>query len=208
MLVGVVGEATRDDAVTADELKAQNRSLWIVEPSPPRSVQTSTTHGPTQPAAAASDDRFAAMLQSIDDVAKGLEELRRTQAGGLPADYLAQLVNAIHTAQETGQSLKADVIMPPREQLELRLTPIHLLDQYNEYSSDSAKAQLLLGACLGGVIGLIASFALADDVQWSAPLVILVIVLVTAVGALWKYHSELEHRRRRQWRKITDTPKE
>lgn len=202
---------------SADELRQQERSIWVAEffeksiSRPPRERWTEPQeeiHERSLTSAVPStlgvgQDQFTRMLKQIEDVRVELSGLRKGASVGLPQEYIDQLITSLQGAHATGKRLYADVIMPDRKKLEVRLAPMHLLEQHNQYASDVSVVQLLLGVFLGALIGLFVSLSYSCGVNWTVPLVATVITLSAVVLMLSSFLYVLLRRKNSQWRQIT-----
>lgn len=105
--------------------------------------------------AAELDDKLGALKEQV-------AELHGAVAGGRKlsqeVERLEGLLATIEKAGEIGRSLSADVVLPPAEELRVKLVPSDSLDRLEEYRADESKAYLLLGAFMGAALGILSNW--------------------------------------------------
>ena len=78
-----------------------------------------------------------------------MEQLKREVAGKDDLvqlnDRLDDITTSIQKASERGQELKAKILLPPSELMNVQLVPSHSLERLEEYRSDEKKTYVLLG---------------------------------------------------------------
>lgn len=136
----------------------------------------------------------------VENLDQDIEELR-TQFTQLQKDattdtQLVQLVGrldeiakTIDRASAKSKELKADIVLPPKEVMDVRLVPSHSLDRLDEYRSDENKAYLLIGAFCGTILGILANWATDENFTITRPsLVFMGVFLVLALLSItWAY---------------------
>lgn len=135
------------------------------------------------------------VVESLD---QDLEELR-TQFSRLQedasadtqfvqlVDRLGEIAKTIERASTRSKELKADIVLPPKEVMDVRLVPSHSLDRLEEYRSDENKAFLLIGAFSGAILGILANWAADESFTVTRPSLVLmgVFFVLTLLSIVW-----------------------
>jgi hypothetical protein len=128
-------------------------------------------------------DNLRSQVEQLKDELAGKEELAQLN------DRLDEITASVQKASEKGQELKAKVLLPPSELMDVQLIPSHSLERLEEYRSDEKKAYVLLGVFLGCVFGILSNWAIQDTFVWTRQAsVLLVLFLILTFGlAIWAH---------------------
>ena len=128
-------------------------------------------------------ENLRSQVEQLKDEVAGKEEL--AQLNG----RLDEITASVQKASEKGQELKAKVLLPPSELMDVQLVPSHSLERLEEYRSDEKKAYVLLGVFLGCAFGILSNWATQDTFVWTRHAsVLLVLFLILTFGlAIWAH---------------------
>ncbi len=122
-------------------------------------AELSTKHGPTEDS-----------LREIDDL---LTTAIHASLDGLP---LSDQVNA-------------PVLIPGRDELAIRLVPLHSLERFQEAESDQNVASNALWCLIGSILGFITNVVTGGQKLTSAAILFLsMIALATILVSIWRRH--------------------
>ncbi|MDW8212707.1 MAG: hypothetical protein RMJ55_04060 [Roseiflexaceae bacterium] len=84
------------------------------------------------------------------------------------------------------REISATVILPSSDELSIRLAPIHLIQQLEEYRADEAKVHLLVGLFGGAVLGILGNWATSDlHITLESVFLLLIMILLTGISVWW-----------------------
>jgi hypothetical protein len=154
------------------------------------------------------NDDLANIKSQIDKLKKevaGKEELAEIN------QRLDTMTTSIESATERGQELKAKVLLPPSEHLNVQLVPSHSLERLEEYRTDEKMIYVFLGVFLGGIIGILSNWATQDSfkIDRASGVLIAMFVFLTCCLSYWAYiTNERVHKVRNQMflSKSSNTP--
>ena len=93
-------------------------------------------------------------------------------------ERLDDITDSIEKITERGQELKAKVLLPPPEYMNVQLVPSHSFERLEEYRSDEKKAYVLLGVFLGCVFGILSNWATQENLVWTKEAIVFVVLFV------------------------------
>lgn len=99
---------------------------------------------------------------------------------------VAGMAETVDSASRAGERLRAEVLLPPAEDMAVRLVPSDSLDRLEEYRSDENKAYLFVGIFLGAVLGILSNWVTAsafEITRVSGSFMMLFVVLAALAGA-------------------------
>lgn len=135
------------------------------------------------------------VAQNLEDLKKQIENLQATEPGG---DKLAQMIErfekTIDRTSEASSRLQAEILLPPEEEMRVRLVPSDSLDRLEEYRSDENKAYLLIGIFSGAVLGILSNWVTADDFQVTRISVTLMLLFVTLATLAYSWARQSSQR--------------
>lgn len=79
------------------------------------------------------------------------------------ARRLDEISEAVEKAEKISHRLSADVILPPPEELRVRLVPSDSLERLEEYRSDKSAYSLFTGIFLGAALGILSNWVTNKD---------------------------------------------
>lgn len=117
-----------------------------------------------------------------------LIELQKEAAQGeLWEQRLEEILKTVTRAVGESEEITARVIIPRREDMDVRLVPVHSLERLEEYRSDENIAYLLIGTFAGAVLGILSNWATNETfVITNFSLVLMsLLVTLTILCCLW-----------------------
>jgi hypothetical protein len=131
-----------------------------------------------------SDFRVTELSRDLDAVRKQLSSIQReASVNAALADQVQTLANLVEQAQAKSNDLKAPVLLPPMEDMEVRLVASHSLERLEEYRSDENKYYLLIGLFGGAVLGILSNWFTNEQftiTRFSTVFVLLLVFLTIA----------------------------
>jgi hypothetical protein len=112
-------------------------------------------------------------------------------------ERLDKMAASIQSASQRSRELKANVLLPPSEDLSVQLVPSYWLDRLEEYRADEKKGYVLLGAFLGGVIGILSNWATQETFVLTKAAGVLIFMFVLLGLALSGWVWQINKRVRR-----------
>ncbi len=101
--------------------------------------------------------------RDLENLHNQITQLQSEVAGKRELEKVNQrvdkMVKSIESATEQGHELKAKVLLPPSEYLNIQLVPSHTLERLEEYRTDEKKIFVLLGSFLGSILGILSNWA-------------------------------------------------
>jgi hypothetical protein len=175
-----------------NELIRQNRTIWFIKEA---DIANNSIQNISQ------DGIFAGAELTQETLDRRMEELKQTIRPLLA--YLPETIgNELKQKTKQVEHLTAKIVLPPEEQLEVRLTPLHILERFKQDSQDLTYVHILLGAAIGTILGFLTSIALSKDFVWSLPIgVILGLLFIVTIGLSY-FCWVIEIRRVNDWAKI------
>lgn len=122
-----------------------------------------------------------------------VEQLKDEVAGKVELAEINQrldkMATSIESATERGQELKAKVLLPPPDHLNVQLVPSYSLDRLEEYRADEKRLYIFLGVFLGGIIGILSNLATQDSfkINRAASVLLAMFIFLTFCLAFWAF---------------------
>jgi hypothetical protein len=130
-----------------------------------------------------SAERLANSLKQLEDKIKTLQDAPTDAVSKRDFD---QLLASIQKAQESSADLKAPIVLPPMEDMHVRLVTSTSLDRLEEHRADESKAYLLVGAFGGSILGILSNWATSENFTITKPSILLMgllmVLCLMAVG--------------------------
>ena len=127
----------------------------------------------------------------VDNLQKQFAQLRKNVEADVQyskeSDEIKKLEELISNVRSKSKELKADVILPPKEMLNVYLVPSTLLDQLEEYRADQNIAYLLMGAFSGAMLGIFSNWVTDPNFTITPPskLFLGLFLSLTIFSAIW-----------------------
>jgi 6-pyruvoyl-tetrahydropterin synthase len=138
--------------------------------------------------------------QSIEKLRAQIAELKEAVPDKQQAqvtDQLREIATTIEQMSVSNKELKADILLPPMEDMNVRLVRSDTLDRLEEYRMDESKAYLLIGVFGGAIFGILSNWATNETFTITRPsrmLMILFFIFALAT-TLWAYQVSGRARR-------------
>jgi len=82
--------------------------------------------------------------------------------------------------------IRAPIMIPPMEDISVRLVPSHLLERLEEYRSDENKAYLLIGLFGGSILGVLGNWATNENFTITRVSMVLIgIMFCLTIACIW-----------------------
>ncbi|MGB2863783.1 MAG: hypothetical protein WBC05_10700, partial [Sedimentisphaerales bacterium] len=122
-------------------------------------------------------------IDQLKEEVAGKEELAEIN------QRLDTMATSIESATERGQELKAKVLLPPSEHLNVQLVPSYSLERLEEYRTDEKKIYVFLGVFLGGIMGILSNWATQDSfkIDRAAGVLLSMCVFLTCCLIYWAW---------------------
>lgn len=105
------------------------------------------------------DGRIAALSRDLDAVRNQIASIQKeAPANAAVAEQVQTLTSLVEQAQAKSKELMAPVLLPPMEDMEVRLVASHSLERLEEYRSDENKYYLFIGLFGGAILGILANW--------------------------------------------------
>ncbi|HET9495773.1 MAG TPA: hypothetical protein VFR15_16225 [Chloroflexia bacterium] len=123
------------------------------------------------------------LTRQLETQLKGIQTLLQAQKGQQPtAEASAQvdraLAELVAQAQETAQLLTAEVVLPSREEMQVRLVSANSLERLEEYRNEESKWFSIAGVLIGAGLGIFVNVATGGTMTSSAWLVMGLLALL------------------------------
>jgi hypothetical protein len=139
-----------------------------------------------------------------------LEQMKRSDISGTVSQELRKLVAAVMQAQVTAQRLKADVILPAAEDMQVRLISAHSFERLEEYRSEESKWFSVAGIFGGSTLGIFVNAVtggVLNEQSWIFVVVSLALTILTGATA-YNYQRRAERLKLRIERKSSISKQE
>lgn len=127
----------------------------------------------------------------VDELQTSLNALTKNLNKPNQQDDLAQQIRLIQEQfselQSASKDLTARVVLPPSEELEIRLLTTNSLDRLEEYRSNQNIWAAGVGLFGGAVMGIMVNFVTGAEVEKTAWVLVVAFILVTAIFAYFFY---------------------
>ena len=105
------------------------------------------------------DTRIAALTRDLDAVRGQLASIQREASlNAAVTEQVKTVANLVEQVQANSKELMAPVLLPPMEDMEVRLVASHSLERLEEYRSDENKYYLFIGLFGGAILGILSNW--------------------------------------------------
>lgn len=105
------------------------------------------------------DTRIAALTRDLDAVRGQLASIQKeASTNAALTEQVKTLASLVEQVQAKSKELMAPVLLPPMEDMEVRLVASHSLERLEEYRSDENKYYLFIGLFGGAILGILANW--------------------------------------------------
>ena len=131
--------------------------------------------------------------RDLENLHEQIKQLQSDVAGKTELDEINQRIDiiakSIQSATEQGHEIKANVLLPPSEYLNIQLVPSHTLDRLEEYRIDEKQIFVLFGSFLGCILGILSSWAtqksfIMNRTSW---VLLIMCIIVASLSAYYAY---------------------
>jgi hypothetical protein len=121
-----------------------------------------------------------------ENLAEVQQQLRKLQAeAGVNAElalHVRNLSQLVEKAQVNSQELKAPILLPPLEDMQVRLVASHSLERLEEYRSDESKYYLFVGLFGGAILGILSNWFTNEQLIMTRFSIVFIILLSILAG--------------------------
>lgn len=142
------------------------------------------------PAGGVTSSTLDAEVLSIEltSLRQQLEEIQKEAVSDTQLEYrLQEILKTADRAVGQSEDLTARVILPRKEDMNVKLVPLHSFERLEEYRADENIAYLLIGSFGGAILGILSNWATTRPFVVTEVSVILLLLLVILIGLclLW-----------------------